>query len=581
MIFKDIKKINEKVQKSLEEMGFVEATPIQNKTFESAFEGKDIIGQAHTGTGKTGAFGIPIVNMIDENSLGIEHLIIAPTRELASQIHKGIKAMGKYSNVKVCLILGGSGYDKQARELKEKPHVVVATPGRINDLLNSRKISLDNIKTFSLDEADELLNIGFQKDIENIISYLPKERQNFFFTATFNKKTKDLASLMTTDPISINVSEGLKSAATIKQELVVVREGKKLSVLIKFLELYKPKSVVIFGRTKRRVDELNEALNQAGYLSAAIQGNMEQRERTFVMEKFRSHSKHILVATDVMARGIDVEHIEWVVNFDLPQEIEYYTHRIGRAGRAGRQGYALSLVKPEELDHIKEICLKTGSKIEEIPVPSDLEIRDSWKIHLATTLRTIVDDFKEDDSEYPTYLEKELLNDYTPEELSILLAKHILDKKTSSSKLSLTPEPAVSSRGRGGRSFGNRDRRGGSSYGGERRSYGGERRSYGGDRGSSQGGERRSYGGDRGSSSQGGERRSYGGDRGSSQGGERRSYGGDRGSSQGGERRSYGGDRGSSQGGERRSYGGERRSYGSDKGSSSSYGGERKERNQE
>jgi ATP-dependent RNA helicase DeaD len=310
MIFKDIKEINENVQKSLEEMGFTEATPIQNKTFESAFAGKDIIGQAQTGTGKTGAFGIPIVNMIDENSLGIEHLIIAPTRELASQIHKGIKAMGKYSNAKVCLILGGSGYDKQARELKDKPHVIVATPGRINDLLNSRKISLENIKTFSLDEADELLNIGFQKDIENIISYLPKVRQNFFFTATFNKKTKDLASIMTNDPISINVSEGLKSAATITQELVVVREGKKLSVLIKFLELYKPKSVVIFGRTKRRVDELNEALNQAGYSSAAIQGNMEQRERTFVMEKFRNHAKNILVATDVMARGIDVEHIE-------------------------------------------------------------------------------------------------------------------------------------------------------------------------------------------------------------------------------------------------------------------------------
>lgn len=310
MIFKDIKEINENVQKSLEEMGFDKATPIQKETFQAAFAGKDVIGQAQTGTGKTGAFGIPIVNMINEDSLSIEHLIIAPTRELASQIHRGIKSMGKFSNAKVCLILGGSGYDKQARDLKDKPHVIVATPGRINDLLNSRKISLENVKTFTLDEADELLNIGFQKDIENIITYLPKVRQNFFFTATFNKKTKDLAAIMTVNPVSINVSEGLKSAATITQELVVVREGKKLSVLIKFLELYKPKSVVIFGRTKRRVDELNEALNQAGYSSAAIQGNMEQRERTFVMEKFRNHAKTILVATDVMARGIDVEHIE-------------------------------------------------------------------------------------------------------------------------------------------------------------------------------------------------------------------------------------------------------------------------------
>ncbi|MGL6124999.1 MAG: DEAD/DEAH box helicase [Metamycoplasmataceae bacterium] len=565
MIFKDIKEINENVIKSLEEMGFNEATPIQRETFKVAFAGRDVIGQAQTGTGKTGAFGIPIVNMINDESSNIEHLIIAPTRELASQIHKGIKSMGKYSNAKVCLILGGSGYDKQARDLKDKPHIVVATPGRINDLLNSGKISLNNIKTFTLDEADELLNIGFQKDIENIITYLPKVRQNFFFTATFNKKTRDLASLMTKDPININVSEGLKSAATITQELVVVREGKKLSVLIKFLELYKPKSVVIFGRTKRRVDELNEALNQAGYSSAAIQGNMEQRERTFVMDKFRSHSKTILVATDVMARGIDVEHVEWVVNFDLPQEIEYYTHRIGRAGRAGRKGYALSLVKPEELEHIKEICSRTGSVIEEVQIPTDMEVRDAWKAHLGETLRTIVDDFKEDDSEYPTYLEKELLKDYTAEELSIILAKYILDKKTSSSKLTLTPEPAVASKGTRGRSrsFGNRDRRGGGSRGNF-------------STGGNFGGERRSYGGDRSNSSQSGERKSYGGDRSNSpQSGERRSYGGDRDGYQGAKRKSYGGDRNSSQSGERRNF------RSNDRGSSSSYGGERKSRTQE
>ncbi|MGL5732852.1 MAG: helicase-related protein, partial [Metamycoplasmataceae bacterium] len=343
-----------------------------------------------------------------------------------------------------------------------------------------------------------------------------------------------------------------------------------------------PKSVVIFGRTKRRVDELNEALNQSGYSSAAIQGNMEQRERTFVMDKFRNHAKTIFVATDVMARGIDVEHVEWVVNFDLPQEIEYYTHRIGRAGRAGRKGYALSLVKPEELEHIKEICFKTGSVIEEIQIPSDMEIRDAWKAHLAESLREIVDAFKEDDSEYPTYLEKELLRDYTPEELSILLAKYILDKKTSSSKLTLTPEPAVASKGTRGRnrSNGHRDRRGGGSrgnfgsggFGGG--NFGGERRSYGDRDGQSQGGERRSYNRDRSSSN--GERRSYGGNRdGQSQGGERRSYGGDRNNS-GRERRSYGSDRGNStQNSERRQF------RSGDRGSSSSYGGERKSRREE
>lgn len=443
MKFKDFDLLNENILNSLSEMGFQETTPIQQETIKWAIDGFDIIGQAQTGTGKTGAFGIPIVNSINENSKGFEHLIIAPTRELATQIHEQIKKIGQYSNIKTALILGGISYDKQGKMLNEKPHIIVGTPGRINDYLINKRIKLNNLRTFTLDEADELLNIGFQKEIESIISFLPKERQNFFFTATFNEKTKKLAKLITKkDAKNVSVSSGLATTNTIKQEYILVKEKTKWSTLIKMLEFHKPNSVVIFGRTKKRVDELNEALNYVGFNSAAIQGDMQQRERNFVMERFRKQAKNILVATDVMARGIDVDHIEWIINFDLPQEIEYYTHRIGRAGRAGRTGYSLSFVKKDEIEHIKEIAFKTNSKIKEIGLPTDDEVYKSWRFSVDKKLNSILEN-KINDDEMPMYLENDLMNQFTNKQLAILLADFLLKTKNRITKIHLSPEPSV------------------------------------------------------------------------------------------------------------------------------------------
>lgn len=443
MKFKDFNLLNENVLNSLEELGFSETTPIQKETIKWALEGFDIIGQAQTGTGKTGAFGIPIINSINENSKPFEHLIIAPTRELATQINDQINKIGKYSNIKTSLILGGISYEKQGKSLNEKPHVIVGTPGRINDYLTNKRIKLNNLKTFTLDEADELLNIGFQKEIESILSFLPEKRQNFFYTATFNDKTKKLAKLITNNNAkNISISSGLTTTNTIKQEYILVKEKTKWSTLIKMLEFHKPKSVVIFGRTKKRVDELNEALNFVGFNSAAIQGDMQQRERNFVMDRFRKQQKNILVATDVMARGIDVEHIEWIINFDLPQEIEYYTHRIGRTGRAGRVGYSLSFVKYDEIEHIKEIAFKTNSSIKEINLPSDDEIYKSWRNGIDLKLNSILEN-KVNDNEMPMYLENDLLDRFTSKELAILLADFLLKTKNKITKVQLSPEPSV------------------------------------------------------------------------------------------------------------------------------------------
>lgn len=439
--FEQFERLKPAVLQSLAQMHFEVATPIQAKTIPHALNGEDVVGQAETGTGKTGAFGIPIVNMIGPESLPLEHLIIAPTRELATQIYDQIQKIGACSNVRVCLILGGISYDKQRQALRNQPHVIVATPGRLNEYLTTKQLRFDNLKTFTLDEADELLKIGFQKEIESIISFLPSQRQNFFFSATFNPKTKRLAQMITRpNPQMVAVSLGLATTSTIKQQYIVVKERNKWPTLVKLLEFYKPKSVIIFGRTKKRIEELNEALNHWGFSAAAIQGNLEQRERNLVLERFRNQQKTILVATDVMARGIDINHVEWIINFDLPQEIEYYTHRIGRTGRAGKSGYSLSLVKPDEIEHIREIATKTQSQIEETALPSEEELFQVWKHDVDAKLNQIIEN-QAQKVDAPFYLESELIDKFSHHELATVVAHFLLKAKTK--KINLSPEPSV------------------------------------------------------------------------------------------------------------------------------------------
>lgn len=349
---------------SLNNMGFREASEIQASAIPVILEGKDVIAQAKTGTGKTAAFGIPLVETTTEGD-DLQHIILAPSRELATQIYAEIKKLIGNRNIKVVDIIGGVSYTIQERALKRRPNIIVATPGRFMDNHAKGQIKTDKVKTFTLDEADEMLNFGFFKDIMKIYELLPAKVQTLFFTATFNKKTKELAQSITKDAEEIKISSGLSTSEKIEQRFIFVKEKDKLETLVKLLQMINPKAAIIFGRTKRRVDELSEALNSLGFSAMGIQGDMRQRERSNAMMKFRNGDINILVGTDVMARGIDVEHVDYVFNFDLPLEIEYYTHRIGRTGRADRKGTAVSFVKEAELGYFKEIMEKTNSTYEE------------------------------------------------------------------------------------------------------------------------------------------------------------------------------------------------------------------------
>ena len=311
MKFNELKNINSELLKSLSEINFETLSPIQEKTIPYALEGFDIIAQAPTGTGKTASFGIPILNNLNSKSNYIEHLVIAPTRELSMQIYNQFIKLGKYLNLKIALIIGGVSYEKQFKELSKKPNIIIGTPGRINDFIKNKKINFDHIKTFTLDEADELLNMGFKEEIEAIISNLNSDHQSFFFTATFDEKIKNMAKkIVKDDHKNIEISSGLKTSQTITQEYLLVKEKTKFVSLIKLLQYYKPKSLVIFCRTKKRVDELCDALKQLDFDAIGLHGDIAQKNRSFIMNQFRNNKKQILVTTDVAARGIDIHHIE-------------------------------------------------------------------------------------------------------------------------------------------------------------------------------------------------------------------------------------------------------------------------------
>lgn len=443
MKFTEVKNLKKELLKSLKEINFTNMTLIQEKTIPFALENIDIIGQAQTGTGKTGAFGIPILNLLNSSSKYIEHLILVPTRELANQIYDQLLKIGKYLNPKISIIVGGVSYQKQFKELSEKPNILIGTPGRIKEHLQNKKIKLNNVKTFTLDEADELLNMGFLEDINEIISYLPEKRQNFFFTATFNDKIKKIAKKIVNDNHkNIQISSGLTTSNNINQEYIIVKEKNKLRTLIKLLEFHRPKSIIIFGRTKKRVDELIEALKSMNFNSVGIHGDIQQKDRTFIMNQFKAGKKNILVATDVVARGIDISHVEWIINFDLPQEIESYTHRIGRVGRNGQNGYSISFVKIDELEHLKEIELKTKSKIKKIELPSNEDAYKKWRNFIDQDFKLIIDKWKNND-ENPTYLEDDLMEKYDHKEMAIIISNFLLDKKNKYKKINLSPEPSV------------------------------------------------------------------------------------------------------------------------------------------
>ncbi|WP_114781557.1 DEAD/DEAH box helicase [Botryobacter ruber] len=372
--------LSQEVQRAIADMGFEEASPIQTEAIPVVLAGRDIIGQAQTGTGKTAAFGIPTIESIDERDRSVQALILCPTRELAIQVSGEIQKLAKYKpGISVVPIYGGQPYERQLRALKQGVQIVIGTPGRVMDHIERGTLMLDNVRKIILDEADEMLDMGFREDIEFVLSRIPEERQTIFFSATMSKPIMELTKAYQTDPVLVKVVHQELTVENIDQVYFEVRSNMKTEVLSRLLDMYNLKSVIIFCNTKRMVDELVANLQARGYFADGLHGDMNQNQRSNVMQKFRNSTLEILVATDVAARGLDVENVEAVFNYDLPQDEEAYVHRIGRTGRAGKSGKAFSFVGGRtDVYKLKDILRFTKAKIvmQQVPTYEDVnEIR--------------------------------------------------------------------------------------------------------------------------------------------------------------------------------------------------------------
>ena len=378
--------LSEEIQKAVRYMGFEEASPIQAKAIPEMISGIDLIGQAQTGTGKTAAFGIPILEKVDPKLKKLQAIVLCPTRELAIQVADEIRNLSRYMHgIKVLPIYGGQDIVKQIRSLKSGTQIVIGTPGRVMDHMRRKTMKLDFVHTVVLDEADEMLNMGFREDIEFVLSGVPEERQTVLFSATMPKPIMEITKKFQNNAKVIKVTKKELTVPNIEQYYYDVKPKKKEEVLSRLLDIYSPRLSVVFCNTKKQVDLLVNALLGRGYFAAGLHGDMKQEQRDRVMQGFRTGKTEILVATDVAARGIDVDEVEAVFNYDLPQDDEYYVHRIGRTGRAGREGRAFSFVSGKEVYKLKEIQRYCKTKIYAQKVPSLNDVAN-------TKMENILDD---------------------------------------------------------------------------------------------------------------------------------------------------------------------------------------------
>ena len=341
--------LNPKILRGIKDMGFEEATPIQAQGIPAVLSGRDVIGQAQTGTGKTAAFGIPVLESVDASSHKTQVIILSPTRELAIQVADEIRKLAKYMHgVKVLPVYGGQDISRQIKALKGGVQIIIGTPGRLMDHLRRKTIRPDHVKTIVLDEADEMLNMGFREDIETVLEYLPQEHQTVLFSATMPKPILEITRKYQHDAINIKIVKKELTVANIDQYYYDVKRKDKIDVLTRLLDYYNPKLSLVFCNTKKMVDELAYELCGRGYSAEGLHGDMKQVQRDRVMKNFRNGKTDILIATDVAARGLDIESLPMVINVELARDAEIHTHRIGRTGRAGAKGVAISLVGPKE-----------------------------------------------------------------------------------------------------------------------------------------------------------------------------------------------------------------------------------------
>ena len=363
--------LSEEILKAVTEMGFIKASPIQAESIPPLLEGRDVIGQAQTGTGKTAAFGIPALLQIDIQERHVQTLILCPTRELAVQVTEELRRLAKFmKGLKIETVYGGDSIERQIRALKAGVHIVVGTPGRVMDHMERRTLKLDKVKYMVLDEADEMLDMGFREDIENILQDVPSERQTVLFSATMSKPIMTITQKFQKNPVLVKVTKKEVTNENIEQVCFEVKQRAKVEVMCRLLDAYSLRQVIVFCNTKRKVDEIVEDLGIRGYAIEGLHGDLRQAQRTNVMSKFKAGTTAILVATDVAARGIDVAGVDAVINFDLPLDEEYYVHRIGRTGRAGLTGKAFTLVGKDEKFRLRQIEGFTKVRIEKGVIPT-------------------------------------------------------------------------------------------------------------------------------------------------------------------------------------------------------------------
>lgn len=368
--------LDTEILNALNDLQFLDATEIQERAIPEMSQGNDIIGIAQTGTGKTFAYSIPLISRLTEDKY-TQALILCPTRELGIQVSEEIKKLIKYKKwIKLATIYGGASYDKQIKELKAHPQIVIGTPGRIIDHMNRKTVDFSNLKVLVLDEADEMLNMGFKEDLETILATTPKERQTALFSATMPEFIEHVTKHYQNNPVKIEIKKKTLTVDRIKQDLFYLKRESKTDLLIRLLDLYNFHKVMVFVNTKSKVEDIVSTLKKLGYKAEALHGDLKQMSRDKVMKSFKESISNILVCTDVAARGIDVSDLEAIINFDLPQEQELYVHRIGRTGRAGRDGLSISFASYSESRKVQFIERYTRSKMNICQIPTVEEIKD-------------------------------------------------------------------------------------------------------------------------------------------------------------------------------------------------------------
>ena len=368
--------LNAELVQTAAELGFTAPTPIQQAVIPPIVAGRDVIGQAQTGTGKTAAYGLPLLHRLDRQHRGVQALVLAPTRELAIQVAAALEQYGRGVGARVLALYGGQSYQQQLRSLRERVEVVVGTPGRLLDLMEQGNLDLGGVRTVVLDEADEMLSMGFVEDIESILDRIPPERQTLLFSATISRRVLGLSKRYLRDPETVSVTPEQLTGASIEQRYYLVNPQDKVAALTRLIEMETIDSALVFARTRLGTGELANQLSTRGYAAEALNGDLSQDARIQVLNRFRAGQVKVLVATDVAARGLDIDAISHVLNFDLPDDPEVYVHRVGRTGRAGREGVAITLLSPRERWMLRRIEEYTRFRMTRAELPTIQQIEN-------------------------------------------------------------------------------------------------------------------------------------------------------------------------------------------------------------